>query len=46
MLIRVFAGKLIEKFYDATVLAAISNTDYEGQVKLAFEKPCELLETP
>ena len=26
-------GKLIEKFYAATVLAAISNTDYEGEIK-------------
>ena len=24
----IWSGKLIEKFYDATVLAAISNTDY------------------
>lgn len=29
----VWAGKLVEKFYDATVLAAISNTDYEGEIK-------------
>lgn len=28
-----WAGKLIEHFYDATVLAAISNTDYEGEIK-------------
>lgn len=28
----IWAGKLIEKFYDATVLAAISNTDYEGEI--------------
>ena len=27
------SGKLIEKFYAATVLAAISNTDYEGEIK-------------
>ena len=26
----IWSGKLIENFYDATVLAAISNTDYEG----------------
>ena len=26
----IWAGKLVEKFYDATVLAAIANTDYEG----------------
>lgn len=29
----IWSGKLIEKFYDATVLAAIANTDYEGDVK-------------
>lgn len=29
----VWSGKFIEKFYDATVLAAISNTDYEGEIK-------------
>ena len=28
-----WSGKLIEKFYDATVLAAIANTDYAGEVK-------------
>lgn len=28
-----WAGKLIEKFYDATVLTAISNTEYEGMIK-------------
>lgn len=28
----IWSGKLIEKFYDATVLAAISNTDYEGEI--------------
>lgn len=28
-----WSGKLIEKFYAATVLAAISNTDYEGEIK-------------
>ena len=27
-----WSGKLIEKFYDATVLAAVSNTDYEGEI--------------
>jgi len=27
------SGKLIENFYDATVLAAISNTDYEGEIR-------------
>jgi hypothetical protein len=29
----VWSGKFIEKFYDATVLAAISNTDYEGEIR-------------
>lgn len=29
----VWSGKLIEHFYDATVLAAISNTDYEGEIR-------------
>ena len=28
----IWSGKLIEKFYAATVLAAISNTDYEGEI--------------
>jgi hypothetical protein len=26
----IWSGKLIDKFYAATVLAAISNVDYEG----------------
>lgn len=29
----IWSGKLIEKFYAATVLSAISNTDYEGEIK-------------
>lgn len=29
----IWSGKLIENFYDATVLTAISNTDYEGEIK-------------
>jgi hypothetical protein len=29
----IWSGKFIEKFYDATVLAAISNTDYEGEIR-------------
>lgn len=29
----IWAGKLIEHFYDATVLAQISNTEYEGEIK-------------
>jgi len=29
----IWSKKLIEKFYDATVLTAISNTDYEGEIR-------------
>lgn len=29
----IWAGKLIENFYDASVLTAISNTDYEGEIR-------------
>lgn len=29
----IWSGKLLAKFYDATVFAAISNTDYEGEIK-------------
>lgn len=29
----IWSGKILVKFYDATVLAAISNTDYEGEIK-------------
>ncbi len=29
----VWAGKFVEKFYDATVLGAIASTDYEGEIK-------------
>jgi len=29
----IWSGKLIENFYDATVLSHISNTDYEGEIK-------------
>jgi hypothetical protein len=29
----IWSGKLIEKFYSSTVLAAISNTDYEGEIR-------------
>lgn len=34
----IWSGKLIEKFYAATVLAAISNTDYEGEIKNQGDK--------
>jgi hypothetical protein len=30
---QIWSGKLIEKFYASTVLSAISNTDYEGEIK-------------
>ncbi len=30
---QIWSGKLVEKFYGATVLAGISNTDYEGEIK-------------
>lgn len=29
----VWSAKIIEKFYNATVLAAIANTDYEGEIR-------------
>jgi hypothetical protein len=29
----IWSGKLIENFYDATVLGAVTNTDYEGEIK-------------
>jgi hypothetical protein len=29
----VWSGKLMEKFYDSTVLSAITNTDYEGEIQ-------------
>ncbi len=34
----IWSGKLIEKFYSATVLAAIANTDYEGEIKNQGDK--------
>ena len=34
----IWSGKLIEKFYDATVLAAISNSDYEGEISNQGDK--------
>ena len=33
-----WSSKLIVNFYDATVLAAISNTDYEGEIKQYGDK--------
>lgn len=34
----IWSGKLIEKFYDATVLAAIANSDYEGEIQNQGDK--------
>jgi hypothetical protein len=34
----IWSGKLIEKFYASTVLAAISNTDYEGEITAHGDK--------
>jgi len=34
----IWSKKLIAKFYDASVLSAISNTDYEGEVKAQGDK--------
>jgi len=41
----IWASKLIVNFYDATVLAAISNTDYEGEIK-AFGDKVQIRTTP
>lgn len=30
---QIWSSKLVEKFYDATVLEAIANTDYEGEIQ-------------
>jgi hypothetical protein len=29
----IWSGKLVERFYDATVFGAIANTDYEGEIR-------------
>ncbi|WP_431786952.1 hypothetical protein [Vibrio harveyi] len=34
----IWSGKLLVKFYAATVLAAIANTDYEGEIKNKGDK--------
>jgi len=34
----IWSGKLLEKFYQSTVLAAISNTAYEGEIKNQGDK--------
>lgn len=33
MIPEIWSGKLLVKFYDATVFGAIANTDYEGEIK-------------
>ena len=34
----IWSGKLVEKFYDATVFGEIANTDYEGEIKAYGDK--------
>lgn len=34
----IWSGKLLQKWYASTVLAAISNTDYEGEIKSQGDK--------
>ena len=34
----IWSGKLIEKFYDASVIPAIANTDYEGEISSYGDK--------
>lgn len=34
----IWSSKLVENFYDASVLTAISNTDYEGEIKAHGDK--------
>ena len=34
----IWSPKLVDKFYDATVLAAIANTDYEGEIQSYGDK--------
>lgn len=41
----IWSGKLIENFYDATVLAAVSNTDYEGEIR-SFGDTVNIRQTP
>lgn len=41
----IWASKLIENFYDSTVLTAISNTDYEGSIK-SFGDKVQIRTTP
>mgnify|MGYP003406604147 CR=1 FL=1 len=34
----IWSSKLVEKYYDQTVLAQVSNTDYEGEIKNQGDK--------
>lgn len=34
----IWSGKLVEKFYDATVFGEIANTDYEGEISAMGDK--------
>lgn len=34
----IWSGKLVEKFYDATVFGSIANTDYEGEISEMGDK--------
>lgn len=34
----IWSGKLVEKFYDATVFGEIANTDYEGEISAQGDK--------
>lgn len=35
---QIWSGKLVEKFYDATVFGEIANTDYEGEISKMGDK--------
>ncbi len=41
----IWSGKLIENFYDATVLSQVSNTDYEGEIK-SYGDTVNIRQTP
>lgn len=41
----IWSGKLIENFYDATVLAQVSNTEYEGEIR-SFGDTVNIRQTP
>jgi len=42
---QIWSGKLVEKFYDATVFGEIASTDYEGEIK-AMGDTVEIRTTP